>query len=246
MTKNDEIITELKKYYNSLKSDSDNFINLFGPVTFPISIDDGVTREIYRWYVWNESEKEMSFEDLLESIKKMGSSKNYDSLLVYGDFENAENPLVRVHSCCFTGDVVFSTRCDCGQQLKTSFELITKNGSGAVAYLANQEGRGIGLFAKAITHKVQDNLGLDSYKSCTVLGIEDEIRKYEGLGTLFNYFRGDKGICVLSNNPEKLNGLIENGIKVKDICPLNGFENEDNKKVLNQKKMRAKEFKINL
>jgi len=240
-----EMINELKKYYVTLKGNN-CYIHLFGPVNFPLSIDEGRTRQVYKWYVWEKTDNEVPFKDMVEYIKNVGANRNYNSLLVYGDFGNSEKALVRVHSCCFTGDVAFSLRCDCGQQLKASFKAIAENGSGAVVYLAQQEGRGIGLYAKAITHRIQDDYGLDTFESCTVVGLEEEKRVYSNIGTIISYLRNGKDIYLLSNNPEKINGLIDSGMSIRGICPLEGFENDDNSNSLRIKKMRAQKYKIKL
>lgn len=244
MTSND-IIKNLENYYIEIEANNGGFIHLFGPVRFPISTD-GMRTEEYNWYVWDKSSEHMSFDNLLVKIKNKNSFSNYDSILTYGYFESAEKALVRVHSCCFAGDIAFSTRCDCGQQLKSSFELISKNGSGAVAYLANHEGRGIGLYAKAITHKIQDDYNLDTFKSCTTIGFDDERRNFSDLGVIFNYLRKNKGVVLLSNNPEKINGLLKGGMKIDAIQPLVGFENKDNIKGLTQKRKRARSYSYKL
>lgn len=240
-----EIFEELKKSLVELKMENGKFVQLFGPVRFPLSIEAN-SKQNFNWYVWNETKKHLDFTELLDFLKDNGANKNYNSFLTYGDFANSDNPLVRVHSCCFTGDIMYSTRCDCGQQIKKSIELIVNNGSGAIAYLSNHEGRGIGLYAKAITHQIQDKFKLDTFESCNVINFEGERRTFEDLGIIINYLRDCKGITLLSNNPEKINGLVKDGVKITAIQPLDGFENEDNINVLNQKKRRAEKIQIEL
>lgn len=240
----EEIYQELKKTYIELKTKKGIYIQLFGPVKFPLFVNENL-KSTFKWYVWNVSETSLEFEQLLHSLKKMGGDRNYNTILTYGDFENSKNPLVRVHSCCFTGDVLYSSRCDCGKQLEKAIELIVENKSGAIAYLSNHEGRGIGLFAKAITHQIQDVYKFDTYESCNIINFGEEERTFEDLGTIINYFRNDKGVNLLSNNPEKINQLIKSGVKINSIHSLDGFENDDNINVLNQKKKRAEKIAKN-
>lgn len=239
----EEIYKELNKSYIELEISHKKFIQIFGPVKFPLLIDEN-RKSVFNWYVFNVSPEHFDFHQLLDYLKLNGGNRNYNSILTYGDFANSDNPLVRVHSCCFTGDIMHSTRCDCGQQLKKSLQLIVNNGSGAIAYLSNHEGRSIGLYAKAITHQIQDVFKLDTYESCNIINFKDEGRTFEDLEVIFNHLRGGKGITLLSNNPEKINSLVKNGVKISQIHPLDGFENEDNINYLNKKKMRAEKFEF--
>ncbi|MCM3039003.1 GTP cyclohydrolase II [Paenibacillus motobuensis] len=222
---------ELEKKYTVVREDT-QFIHLFGPVNFPINLNS--KRYVFNWYVWKVKDYSMSFQELLKELKNNGADQNYNSILTYGDFENSHNALVRIHSCCLTGDVFGSTRCDCGPQLNHSLEHIVNSTSGAIVYMDNHEGRGIGLYAKAIANTLQE-LGFDTYEANNILDFEDDERTYDEAISIIKYFRAEKGITLLSNNPDKLRCFKKIGIIVNDVIPIHGFENEDNKRYLNSK-----------
>jgi len=134
-------------------------INLLGPIPLPKAVD-GESRA-FRWYPFvrrTEHEHVLQIAQQLQSqpdprglAQLLTAQMTVNSLLVYGDFEAAEAPLVRVHSCCMTGEVFGSQRCECGPQLEEAFRRIVADGCGAIVYMASHEGRGIGLWAKGIT-----------------------------------------------------------------------------------------------
>ncbi|HLW56873.1 MAG TPA: bifunctional 3,4-dihydroxy-2-butanone-4-phosphate synthase/GTP cyclohydrolase II [Bacteriovoracaceae bacterium] len=124
--------------------------------------------------------------------------------------ELKDNPLVRVHSECFTGDVLGSSRCDCGAQLDLALKTISENGHGMVIYL-KQEGRGIGLFNKIRAYQLQDQ-GFDTVDANVELGHPVDSRDYTMAAQILNYFNL-KEVQLMTNNPQKLSELENFGIK---------------------------------
>ena len=147
----------------------------------------------------------------------------------------AQTPLVRIHSQCLTGDTLKSLRCDCGEQLNQSLKMIAKEG-GILLYL-QQEGRGIGLFNKIAAYHHQDQ-GLDTVEANKKLGFNDDDRDY-GIAANILKDLGISSIKLLTNNPQKVQGLEKAGIRVVQRIPLLVVPNSMNAKYLaiKQKKL---------
>ncbi len=137
--------------------------------------------------------------------------------LIKGSWTKEETVLVRVHSSCFTGDIFHSLRCDCGPQLDKAMEMVEKEGKGVVIYLS-QEGRGIGLFNKIKSYKLQEE-GMDTYQANIELGFGEDERDY-GVGASIMRELGLGKVKLISNNPVKRAGLEGYGIKIVETIPL--------------------------
>ncbi|MFH1259409.1 MAG: bifunctional 3,4-dihydroxy-2-butanone-4-phosphate synthase/GTP cyclohydrolase II [Elusimicrobiota bacterium] len=153
--------------------------------------------------------------------------------LVKGEVSGEKNVLVRVHSSCLTGDVLFSLRCDCGQQLHQSMQVIDQEGRGVVLYM-NQEGRGIGLVNKLKAYELQDQ-GLDTVEANLRLGFQPDLRTY-GIGAQILADLGLSTIHLLTNNPRKIAGIEGYNLKVTKRISLEIPPTKMNARYLKTKK----------
>jgi len=144
--------------------------------------------------------------------------------------------LVRLHSACLTGDVFGSRRCDCGDQLRLSLAQLDDAGGGIILYL-DQEGRGLGLANKIRAYKLQD-AGLDTVDANTTLGFNDDERDYAVAARMLELL-GCMRVLLLTNNPAKVDGLVESGIEIFGRRPLVTPVHADNRRYLTAKAMRA-------
>jgi 3,4-dihydroxy 2-butanone 4-phosphate synthase/GTP cyclohydrolase II len=153
--------------------------------------------------------------------------------LVKGSWEIDEPVLVRVHSSCFTGDILGSLRCDCGDQLHEAMKMVEKEGKGVVLYM-NQEGRGIGLLNKLKAYNLQEE-GMDTVEANIHLGFQADQRDY-GLGAQILRELGIKNIKLISNNPKKRAGLSGYGLNIVSSVPIIIESNPHNEGYLNTKR----------
>jgi len=153
--------------------------------------------------------------------------------LIKGTWANDEPVLVRVHSSCFTGDILGSLRCDCGDQLHSAMQMVEKEGKGVVLYM-NQEGRGIGLFNKLKAYKLQEE-GLDTVEANLHLGLPMDARDY-GVGAQILRTLNVSKLKLISNNPKKRAGLLGYGLEIVETVPVRIAPNEHNQKYLETKR----------
>lgn len=155
--------------------------------------------------------------------------------IVFGDPASVEAPLVRMHSSCFTGDLLESLRCDCGDQLRLALEAIRAEGVGVLVYLP-QEGRGIGLVDKIRAYNLQDQ-GRDTVEANELLGYKADIRDY-GVGIQVLKDLGLSKIRILTNNPKKIDAFTYRGydLQVVDQVPLLAPVNEHNRRYMATKR----------
>jgi 3,4-dihydroxy 2-butanone 4-phosphate synthase/GTP cyclohydrolase II len=156
-------------------------------------------------------------------------------VLVLGDLSKSAAPLVRLHSSCFTGDLLESLRCDCGDQLHMALEMIRQDGAGVLVYLP-QEGRGIGLIEKIKAYSLQDK-GLDTVEANLALGFKADTRDY-GVGIQLLKDLGLAKVRLLTNNPKKTDAFIYGGfdLEVVDQVPIVPPSNEHNARYLETKR----------
>ncbi|MBK6936744.1 MAG: bifunctional 3,4-dihydroxy-2-butanone-4-phosphate synthase/GTP cyclohydrolase II [Chitinophagaceae bacterium] len=160
---------------------------------------------------------------------KEKNSGNEHMALLKGQWEKDEAVLVRVHSSCFTGDILGSLRCDCGEQLQKAMQMVEKEGKGVILYM-NQEGRGIGLMNKLKAYRLQES-GMDTVEANLHLGFKMDQRDY-GIGAQILRYLGVSRLRLISNNPKKRVGLTGYGLEIAESVPIEMPANNFNKKYL--------------
>jgi 3,4-dihydroxy 2-butanone 4-phosphate synthase/GTP cyclohydrolase II len=155
--------------------------------------------------------------------------------LIKGTWDEDEPILVRVHSSCFTGDILSSLRCDCGEQMHFAMQMVEAEGKGVVLYM-NQEGRGIGLLNKLKAYKLQEQ-GMDTVEANLHLGLPMDGRDY-GVGAQILRSLNISKIKLISNNPKKRAGILGYGLEIVETVPIKIQPNPYNIKYLEAKKLK--------
>jgi GTP cyclohydrolase II len=194
-------------------------LDLLGPIPLPLHLDDiDVTTD---WYAFVRHTELAKVDELATELREHAGERYFsmlasfmavNSVLLVGDPQSNDSPLVRVHSSCLTGDVFGSLRCECGPQLALALERIREDPAGGiVVYMSGHEGRGIGLWAKAATYVLQD-AGENTYQANRSLGLPDDSRDFTDAAAILRYFLDDRPFRLLTNNPKKVNDLAEHGL----------------------------------
>ena len=203
-------------------------ISILGPIPLPLQLCE--LRFDVQWYACVRNTELGKIEELADDLRAQEGQRSFatlasymavNSVMVIGNPDDWDEPLVRVHSSCLTGDVFGSQRCECGPQMHMALERIAADGGGMLVYMAGHEGRGIGLWAKAATYLLQD-AGENTYQANRSLGLPDDSRDFSDAASLLKYFLGGRPFQLLTNNPKKVNDLSDygvNGIKrVKHVA----------------------------
>ncbi len=232
----------IKRYMKLVTTKSKPLV-LIGPVDLPINVDG--KNYTFKWYTWLAADN-VKEGDTLEDVYTMLegkplANKPLSSILVYGDFQSQDEAYVRLHSICHTGDVFGSLLCDCGEQFKSARRLIIKEGCGAIFYLADQEGRGIGLYHKAMAYLLQKE-GLDTVEANKALGFEDDLRSYDEAISVLKVLRS-LPINLITNNANKIEQLKEGGIKINRRIPVWCETTEYNERYIETKIKRSGHMK---
>ena len=227
------------------EDDPSPYISMLGPIPLPRSVEG--QEFIVHWYPFVRRLELNKVLDAANDVPKGGEEEfrtllqtnmSVNSILATEDFLEVPEPIVRVHSCCLTGDVFGSKRCECGPQLDEAFSYILKEGGGAVVYMSSHEGRGIGLWAKAITYILQDE-GQDTYQANVSLGLPEDSRDFSEAAIVLKYLLKGKPIRLLSNNPLKRDHLEQTGQPVSAMVRLVAGVCEHNLRYMRSKRSKG-------
>lgn len=236
-----KVFSILKDKIKMIHTLDDRAIYLVGPIQLPVNLEGETV--LFKWYCWlNSGEVTEDYDKIIENLSSSNLAEHQQSsVLVYGDFKHTDDALIRMHSICHTGDIFGSKRCDCGFQLRQSMKKIKEHGAGALFYLANHEGRGIGLFSKAMAYILQEN-GYDTVEANESLGFDNDSRNYDDAILVLKALR-QKPVTLITNNPKKLEAMENAGLNVRGRVPLWGDVSEYNRKYLQTKVEKSGHFR---
>ncbi|GLI06416.1 GTP cyclohydrolase II [Paenibacillus tyrfis] len=206
------------------------YLYLVGPVDLPCDVNSQV--RMFRWYSWIKTPEHIDQKDaqIKYLLDRRMENSQVSSVLTFGSLTE-NNIFVRLHSICHTGDIFGSQKCDCGNQLRASMERIVEHGSGILFYLANHEGRGIGLMNKALTYLLQQS-GYDTVEANEILGLPVDCRSYDEALCILKHLRREGTITFLTNNPSKIEAARRYGFEEVRYEPLWVNESVHNHKYL--------------
>ena len=164
--------------------------------------------------------------------------KNTHYALIFNKDKRIGIPTVRLHSSCLTGDLMGSQKCDCGYQLETALDYMSKSKNMSILIYLNQEGRGLGIHNKIISYNIQEK-GWDTYQADNILGFSGDERDYKAAAEILKFFKVKK-LNLITNNPEKVEYLKKNKITVNKMIKIKPGVNPHNKKYLETKKIIGK------
>lgn len=167
----------------------------------------------------------------LLSFEGLETEKEHVAVIFKKADKTQEIPLVRMHSECLTGDVFHSSRCDCGEQLDETIQLMSTTG-GVILYL-RQEGRGIGLYNKVDAYELQSK-GMNTYEANNHLGFGDDLRDFKEAAQMLNALNINK-IKLMTNNPKKIKDIQEYGIEIDQVVNTHAHIKEGNEDYLQSK-----------
>ena len=225
--------------------DAGAFLSVLGPVPIPRLI--GGEDTLLDWYPFVRRTELSAVLDAAREVTDgsteafrhlLHSSMSVNSVFAMPALRAAALPLVRIHSCCLTGDVFGSRRCDCGPQLDAAFDQIKAEGAGAVVYMSGHEGRGIGLWAKAVTYLLQD-AGHNTYQANVALGLPEDSRDFGDAAVVLRYLLAGRPLRLLSNNPDKRAQLERHGQAIADVVPLIAGVCEHNRRYMHAKRAKG-------
>jgi GTP cyclohydrolase II len=138
--------------------------------------------------------------------------------IIIGDISKSNSPLIRIHSSCYTGDLLSSVSCDCREQLHSAMDIMNKSADGGIILYLMQEGRGIGLVSKLKTYNLQEN-GFDTVEANEILGFESDERSFAVASSMLNQMNINS-VKILSNNPKKSKDLAKYNINITETVPI--------------------------